>query len=146
MKKLIPLSLAMAMAFAVSGCGGADATSSATIDQLAEAFPETEFEEALSYKLKEGEEKLYDDDFVFEEPTDFEYFMTWSPEELPTEVGLVAEDGTEYTEKLTEGPSAGVLAEIPAGTYDIIVRNLGTKEDFPDADSLKLSGALGYHY
>ena len=61
-------------------------------------------------------------------------------------VGLRAEDGTEYSEEITGGYEGGTIKGIPAGTYEVFVRNSESNNAYKDTttESLNVTGAMKF--
>lgn len=66
----------------------------------------------------------------------FTYHITYARPSLTLELGLRAPDGTEYRQRAVGGSLAGTIPDIPAGTYQLFVRNSGDY-DFQTTGDLK---------
>ena len=60
---------------------------------------------------------------VTEDGAQLEYNVAWTRAGLTLEVGLLARDGTEYLHKYMGGFMSGGFMDIPAGSYQLFVRN-----------------------
>jgi beta-lactamase regulating signal transducer with metallopeptidase domain len=82
------------------------------------------------------------------ESSTFYYQMTWARSGLFVEIGLVAQDGTEYLDTIRGGGERGTIDDIPAGTYQIIVRNSERNLDYEETttETLDISGAVAFNY
>ena len=67
---------------------------------------------------------------------DFTYYINYQWAGLTLELGLRAPDGTEYRQRAVGGSLAGTIPDIPAGTYQLFVRNSGDY-DFQATGDLK---------
>ena len=61
-------------------------------------------------------------------------------------VGLRGEDGTEYVEEVTGGEGSGKIGGIPAGSYEVFVRNSESNNEFKDTttETLDITGAMNF--
>lgn len=66
----------------------------------------------------------------------FTYYINYEWAGLTLELGLRAPDGTEYCQRAVGGSLAGTIPDIPAGTYQLFVRNSGDY-DFQTTGDLK---------
>ena len=66
----------------------------------------------------------------------FTYYINYEWAGLTLELGLRAPDGTEYRQRAVGGSLAGTIPDIPAGTYQLFVRNSGDY-DFQTTGDLK---------
>ena len=66
----------------------------------------------------------------------FTYYINYQWAGLTLELGLRAPDGTEYRQRAVGGSLAGTIPDIPAGTYQLFVRNSGDY-DFQTTGDLK---------
>ena len=55
--------------------------------------------------------------------SEYPYSLTCSRPEVTVELGLRGKDGTEYTQTVTGGSASGSFRDLPAGTYQLFVRN-----------------------
>ena len=61
----------------------------------------------------------------------FRYSITYSRPSLVLEFGLKSSDGAEYSKTITGGDDHGVIENVPAGTYELFVRNSGDYSELP---------------
>ena len=81
--------------------------------------------------LAPGEERVREQAFVIpENAASIQFSLTYDRPILTLEFGLRAADGTEYVQQADGGRSNGTLEAVPAGTYQIFVRNLGDLHDY----------------
>ena len=81
--------------------------------------------------LAPGEEQVREQAFVIpENAASIQFSLTYDRPILTLEFGLRAADGTEYVQQADGGRSNGTLEAVPAGTYQIFVRNLGDLHDY----------------
>lgn len=66
----------------------------------------------------------------------FTYYINYEWAGLTLELGLRPPDGTEYRQRAVGGSLAGTIPDIPAGTYQLFVRNSGDY-DFQTTGDLK---------
>lgn len=74
------------------------------------------------------------DEEVFEINTNgaaLEYQLTYTRPTIILEIGLVAKDGTEFSATIQDGTGTGSIENIPAGSYQLFVRNAGCISDLP---------------
>ncbi len=64
--------------------------------------------------------------------SEYLYSLTCSRREVTVELGLRGKDGTEYTQTVTGGSASGSFRDLPAGTYQLFVRNGGTLSELPN--------------
>ena len=76
----------------------------------------------------------------------FDYTITYERAAMEVVVGLRAEDGTEYIEEITGGEGSGKIGGIPAGSYEVFVRNSESNNDYKDnaTETLNITGALNF--
>ncbi len=72
----------------------------------------------------------------------FTYHITYARAGLTLELGLRAEDGTEYSQRVVGGSLAGTIPDIPGGTYQLFVRNSG---DYDFQTTGHLNGDVDYN-
>ena len=60
-----------------------------------------------------------------------EYQLTYTSPTIILEVGLVARDGNEFSATIQDGTGTGSIENIPAGSYQLFVRNVGCISDLP---------------
>ena len=60
-----------------------------------------------------------------------EYQLTYTRPTIILEVGLVAKNGAEFFATVQDGTGTGVIEGIPAGSYQLFVRNVGCISDLP---------------
>lgn len=81
--------------------------------------------------LAPGEERVREQAFVIpENAASIQFSLTYDRPILTLEFGLRAADGTEYVQQADGRRSNGTLEAVPAGTYQIFVRNLGDLHDY----------------
>ena len=78
----------------------------------------------------------YGEALIDEEPIEIqkdgaklEYQLTYSSAAIILEIGLIAEDGTEIIQTIENGSAKGRFEDISAGTYQLLVRNVGYQND-----------------
>ena len=74
------------------------------------------------------------DEEVFEVTSNgaaLEYQLTYTRPTIILEVGLVANNGAEFFATVQDGTGTGVIEGIPAGSYQLFVRNVGCISDLP---------------
>ena len=64
--------------------------------------------------------------------SEYPYSLTCSRREVTVDLGLRGKDGTEYTQTVTGGSASGSFRDLPAGTYQLFVRNGGTLSELPN--------------
>ncbi len=76
----------------------------------------------------------------------FDYTITYERAAMKVVIGLRAEDGTEYTEEIIGGEGNGKIGGIPAGSYEVFVRNSESNIDYKDTatETLNITGALNF--
>lgn len=108
----------------------------------------TEFQpyDTFAFSLEPGEMSVYEEDSIFtKEPAKFQYYMaSWTRPGLELEVGLLAEDGTEYITTVTEECFQGELLGFPPGDYQVLVRN--SEPDSPLFAGKQIIGAIEFDY
>ena len=72
----------------------------------------------------------------------FTYHITYARPSLTLELGLRAEDGTEYCQRVVGGSLANTIPDIPGGTYQLFVRNSG---DYDFQATGYLNGDVDYN-
>lgn len=77
----------------------------------------------FKFSLQPGEQAAYRKSVVFTETSDFEYQVTWVRSELSIQIGLIDENGNEYLKEEVGGSAHDVIVDIPAGTYQFVVRS-----------------------
>ena len=98
-------------------------------------------------ELAPGEEETYFTDYyITGEDAWFDYTITYEKEDMKLVIGLRGEDGTEYSEEITGGDEKGTITGIPAGSYEVFVRNSESNNDYKDttAETLKVTGTLNF--
>lgn len=84
----------------------------------------SEWKSASVEKISPGQTAFFMDEIeVTEDDARLEYYVSWARAGLTLEVGLMAEDGTEYIHKYMGGFMSGGFMDIPAGRYQLFVRN-----------------------
>lgn len=79
--------------------------------------------DTFGFSLQPGEQAAYSENVIFTETSDFEYQATWGRSGLSIQIGLIDEDGYEYLNEEVGGFARNVIEDIPAGTYQFIVRS-----------------------
>ncbi|HWQ76674.1 MAG TPA: M56 family metallopeptidase [Syntrophomonas sp.] len=109
--------------------------------------------DTFGFDLSPKESATYSEKLSFTaDSTEFKYQLTWERPGIYVEVGLVAQDGTEYLDTVRGGSAVGTIKNIPAGTYQAIVRNSesnldGNKDYLGDNESRwNISGAVAFGY
>lgn len=123
--RILLLSFVCALAL-ISGCGQkneADASVPADLEWL----DSLGFAELAPWEELVSAEKIQ----IASEQTDLSYGLDYGRSALELTCGLRAEDGTEYSTAVTGGSERGTIGEIPAGTYQLFVRNSGDYSDYP---------------
>jgi len=61
-------------------------------------------------------------------------------------VGLRGEDGTEYMEEITGGEGSGKIGGIPAGSYEVFVRNSEKNNEYKETttETLNITGVMNF--
>lgn len=98
-------------------------------------------------ELSPGQEKTYFSEYqILGDDAWFDYTITYKRAALKVVIGLRAEDGTEYTEEITGGEGKGTMKGIPAGSYEVFVRNSERNNDNKDTatETLNITGALNF--
>ncbi len=98
-------------------------------------------------ELALGEEEIYSSEYsIFVDNSWFDYTITYERAGLTVVVGLRAEDGTEYSTEITGGSEGGTIKDIPAGTYEVFVRNSESNNDYKETttESLNVTGAMKF--
>ena len=60
-----------------------------------------------------------------------DYHLTYARASIKLEFGLISSDGTEIKVYVEHGSAQGTIEDIPAGTYQLFVRNVGYVNDLP---------------
>ncbi len=109
--------------------------------------------DTFGFDLSPKESAAYPEQLNFTaDSTEFNYSMTWERPGIYVDVGLVAQDGTEYLDTIRGGSAVGTIEDIPAGTYQVIVRNSESnseinKEYIGDNESRwNISGEVAFGY
>lgn len=109
--------------------------------------------DTFGFNLSPKESMTYPEELNFTaDRSEFNYSMTWGRPGIYVEVGLVAQDGTEYLDTVRGGSAVGTIDDIPAGTYQVIVRNSESnlyinREYLGDNESnWNISGAVAFGY
>ncbi len=98
-------------------------------------------------ELAPGEEKTYFSAYyITGNDAWFDYTITYERAALKLVIGLRAEEGTEYSEEITGGGGKGTITGIPAGSYEVFVRNSESNNDYKDTttETLNVTGALNF--
>ena len=72
----------------------------------------------------------------------FEYQLTYASPTITLEVGLLSDDGTEYSAAVADGNGEGKIKNIPAGTYRLFIRNTGCI-DLPEGKTVEGGAVVG---
>ena len=98
-------------------------------------------------ELAPGQEETYFSEYhILDDDAWFDYAITYERAAMKVVIGLRAEDGTEYMEEITGGDGKGTIKGIPAGSYEVFVRNSESNNDYKDtaAETLNITGALNF--
>ena len=82
-------------------------------------------------ELAPGEEITCSEKIVISPNEKFRYAVTYNRASLILEIGLKSPDGTEYSQTITGGSDYKTFENVPAGTYELFVRNSGDYSEFP---------------
>lgn len=82
-------------------------------------------------ELAPGEEIARSEKIVISPNENFRYAVTYNRASLILEIGLRSPDGTEYSRTITGGSDDATIENVPAGTYELFVRNSGDYSAFP---------------
>lgn len=97
--------------------------------------------------LAPGQEETYFSEYqILGDNAWFDYTITYERAAMKVVVGLRAEDGTEYTEEITGGEGSGKIGGIPAGSYEVFVRNSESNNENKDTttETLNITGAMNF--
>ena len=97
--------------------------------------------------LAPGQEETYFSAYqIIGDDAWFDYTVTYERAAMKVVIGLRAEDGTEYTEEITGGEGSGTIGGIPAGSYEVFVRNSESNNNYKDSttETLNVTGALNF--
>lgn len=136
MKKVIALIMILSLAFSLAACS-----------QLSDNI---EWIDGVSFaNLAPGSETVCSEKIeIVSDDTDFIYHLTYGRQNLILTFGLRDADGTEYSLEVVGGSDNGVIENIPAGNYDLFVRNSGDYSEFPaykdNSVSYDAAGAINY--
>ena len=98
-------------------------------------------------ELAPGQEEIYFSKYqILGDDAWFDYTITYERAAMKVVVGLRAEDGTEYMEEITGGEGSGKIGGIPAGSYEVFVRNSESNNEFKDTttETLNVTGAMNF--
>ena len=98
-------------------------------------------------ELAPGKEEIYFSEYqILGDDAWFDYTITYEREAMTVVVGLRGEDGTEYMEEITGGEGSGKIGGIPAGSYEVFVRNSESNNDYKDTTTeiLDITGAMNF--
>lgn len=98
-------------------------------------------------ELAPGQEETYFSQYqIMGDDAWFDYTITYERAAMKVVIGLRAEDGTEYTEEITGGDGKGTIKGIPAGSYEVFVRNSESNNDHKDTttETTNVTGALNF--
>ncbi|MEL7564283.1 MAG: M56 family metallopeptidase [Dehalobacterium sp.] len=99
--------------------------------------------------LPPQESKAYTENLNFTaDSSEFYYHVAWVRAGLYIDVGLVAQDGTEYLDTVRGGSEIGTIDNIPAGSYQVIVRNSEKNLEYlePATETLNIEGSVYFGY
>ena len=97
--------------------------------------------------LAPGQEETYFSEYqILGDDAWFDYTITYERAAMKVVVGLRAEDGTEYVEEITGGEGSGKIGGIPAGSYEVFVRNSESNNENKDTttETLNITGAMNF--
>ena len=98
-------------------------------------------------ELAPGQEEKYATDYyVFADDAWLDYSITYERAAMTVVIGLRAEDGTEYSKEVKGGDEKGTIPGIPAGTYEVFVRNSECNADYEDTgtENSNVTGAMNF--
>ena len=98
-------------------------------------------------ELAPGKEEIYFSEYqILGDDAWFDYTITYERAAMEVVVGLRAEDGTEYIEEITGGEGSGKIGGIPAGSYEVFVRNSESNNENKDTttETLNITGAMNF--
>ena len=98
-------------------------------------------------ELAPGKEETYFSEYqILGDDAWFDYTITYERAAMEVVVGLRAEDGTEYIEEITGGEGSGKIGGIPAGSYEVFVRNSESNNENKDTttETLNITGAMNF--
>lgn len=107
-----------------------------------------DWQESLSFQdLEPGDETSHPAIFLAGDGTSFTYHITYAWTGLTLEFGMRSLDGTrEYSQRVVGGDLEGTISDIPAGSYQVFVRNISDDDAIPPAllgpDGRNASGIL----
>jgi len=113
--------------------------------------PDFEWRDGIAFtNLSPGAEETSQSEIVIEDDNStFLYSITYARTGLDLTYGLRAISGTEYSQETSGGYAWGVIENIPAGTYQLFVRNSSDYSDLnapeDNSSSFDASGAINYH-
>lgn len=81
--------------------------------------------------LAPGKEAVRSEKVIISPNEEFQYSITYNRPSLVLSFGLRSSDGTEYCQTITGGDDRGVIENVPTGTYELFVRNIGDYSEFP---------------
>ena len=98
-------------------------------------------------ELAPGQEEIYFSEYqILGDDAWFDYTITYERAAMKVVIGLRGEDGTEYMEEITGGEGSGKIGGIPAGSYEVFVRNSESNNEHKDTttETLDITGALNF--
>lgn len=107
-----------------------------------------DWQDSLSFQdLEPGDETSHPAIFFADDGTSFTYHITYAWTGLTLELGMRSLDGTrEYSQRVVGGDLEGTISDIPAGSYQVFVRNITGDDTTPPAtlgpDGRNASGIL----
>lgn len=112
--------------------GETNFSSSFNTDLDSSNFSDTIWTEGISFiDLAPGKNMTRSEKIIISPNEVFRYSITYSRPSLVLEFGLKSSDGTEYSKTITGGDDHGVIENVPAGTYELFVRNSGDYSEYP---------------
>ena len=102
---------------------------------------------SFAYVLQPGEQAVSERPVVLtEEAPDFCYQTTWSLGSMAVQVGLAAEDGTEYLPEFAGGSARGMFRNLPPGSYRVVVRSSTRNLRYAETTTvpLEVTGAIAF--
>ena len=93
--------------------------------------------------LEHGDTKFLEDTVeVMTDNVVFEYQLTYASPTITLEVGILSDDGTEYSTAVADGNGEGKIKNIPVGTYRLFIRNTGCI-DLPEGKTVEGGAVVG---
>ena len=98
-------------------------------------------------ELAPGQEEIYFSEYrILGDDAWFDYTITYERAAMKVVIGLRGEDDTEYMEEITGGEGSGKIGGIPAGSYEVFVRNSESNNEHKDTttETLNITGAMNF--